>query len=188
MITKEAGEEPISTPISSLHKNIHHILSHHLLLEVCSKFGIDTNTHPYIIPEEVEKASSDFQRGFLAGLFDIKGFLSDDGVLDILGLNAGIARAIPKNVWTFWGCMWKVTGPIINRDGKVVVADIAAFKASGIKLLGASLSERVKNSAPGVKSDFLVTFESLEYNSTQQVYDCTVPDAACFDGNGLDAS
>ena len=183
MIKNEVGEEPISNPISSLHKNIHHILSHHLL-EICSKFGIDTNTHPYIIPEEVEKASSDFQRGFLAGLFDIKGFLSNDGVLDILGVNAGIARAIQRMCGRF-GVACEVTGPDVSKGWKVVVTDIAAFKASGIKLLGDSLSEHIKSSASGVKSDFLATFESLDYNSTQQVYDCTVPDVACFDGNGL---
>jgi len=183
MITKETKKEPISKPISPLHKNIHHILSHHLL-EVCSKFGIDSDTHPYKIPEEVEKASSDFQLGFLAGLFDIKGFISNDGVLDILGLNCGIAKAIQRMCGRF-GVYCEVTGPDVSKGWKVVVRDIAAFNASGIKILKTSLSDRIKNSVPGVESDFLATFESLEYHSIQQVYDCTIPDIKCFDGNGL---
>src|SRR5688500_5039224 len=168
--------------------------------------------HKKVTPQ-IERASSDFHRGFLRGYFDADGSVQGDqakGVsvrlaqVDLAALEAvqrmlgrlGIASTIYK--------YRRQAGEKLLPDGKggqrsyptqalhdlVIAGDNLRRYADIVGFSDVEKSTRLEVAlASYVRSlnacRFLATFESLESAGREEVYDVSIPEVHAFDANGL---
>ena len=146
------------------------------------------------INDKIEKASFDFYRGFLAGVFDVFGEIDlydkeakvrinliDSNIEFLLGiqrmiLRMGIASKIPVR-------KREPTRLVVSKDNLILFRNIINFNNKEKKIkLSLALDGLTRGS---YKDQFLVTIESIKKVGIKKVFDCTVPSISSFDANGF---
>jgi intein/homing endonuclease len=136
------------------------------------------------ITSAMEKSGYGFYCGFLKGLFEADGSVGDSSVrlrqnslaqleaVQRMLLRLGIASEIQQNEL------------IIANDNLVYFQQLIGFQNLVRSMQLSSLCHRHKAGTPQ-EFRFTATVDKLTPDSTEPVYDCTVPGPARFDANGL---
>lgn len=161
----------------------------------CNKFYLASTKYEKQILPELEKESNSFIAGFLRGLFDSDGTVLND---TIKGRSIRLAQdnlerlkivqrmlhrlGIPSTIYeNRSGEMHEL---VIKRSSMMRFAEVVGFydpqKSQKLtKML-------IRNSGKLEYRDFMVTkFVSLEEETVEDVYDCTVDEVHRFDANGM---
>ena len=184
-----------------------HRLRHSYLDAICRKFGISYESGKSIT-SEIEQASSEFQRGFLRGLFDADSTvnvrdwhirLSQSNLPLLQGVQRMLLRlGIPTRIY---GDRTKA-GPRMMPDGKggSKEYDLKANHELAIsggynvaryyELISYSDTDKLERLEAGLtrdrgKSKFYARVLSVELDGSEDVYDVSVPGINFFDANGL---
>lgn len=180
---------------------------------LAERYGVSKNKK-VVISKEIETASSDFYEGFLRGIFDADGSVQGSTVkgrsIRLSQINLEFLRGIQRMLLRLgiksilhsdrtearfksmpdgrggmkeYFCQ-PVHELIISRDSMYTYADRVGFlePAKTQRLAEFISTENTRNL---YKDKFEARFDSLEYVSTEDVYDCTVDTIHEFDANGL---
>lgn len=182
------------------------------LTDLASRYGITKSNK--VVTEEVQKTSSEFYKGFLAGLFDTDGSVQGSQTKGVsirlaqvnrnnlvevqrMLLRLGIKSTIYKRKEA---CVRQL--PDANRNPKdypcqelfeLIIANdnIALFKEL-IPLKHSAKVSKLDSLVAGYSrklntTKFVADFKSLEYIGDEEVFDATVETVHRFDANGITA-
>lgn len=194
------------------HKQLkHRVINSTGLAKLAADFGI-TRTHK-TVTHAVERASYDFYRGFLSGIFDADGSVQGT---QLKGVSVRLAQSNLPNLQAVQrmlsrlGIISKIY-PERRQAGYRMLPDAQRQPAEYYcqaqheliiskdnlhhfqRLIGfrepqkaARLSELLTGYKRQLNRErFAVTVQSIESDGVEKVYDCTVPGPACFDANGF---
>ena len=182
------------------------------LSSLAFEFGL-VKGNKVLITEQIEKASSDFYRGFLSGLFDadgsVQGSISKGRSIRLAQVNPEFLRGIQRMLLRLgirstlhtertqadFRPMPDGKGGskeyfcqamnelIISRTSMKLFHERVGFKEPK---KAQRLGSFFENQKRGTYQDtYKATFESLEFLGQEEVFDCTVEDLHRFEANGL---
>lgn len=174
------------------------------LSDLALRFGMKKGEKNTLV-DNIEKTSYDFYCGFLSGWFDADGTVSDKGKdntvrLSCVDLNhlymaqrmlarLGVISTIYKNRKD--GGIKDICGKIAHcksyHDLVISKKNVLLFKEK-INFQFRDKREKLEKmleSKKWNKDRFFARIEDIVSDGEEDVYDCTIPEISCFDGNGF---
>lgn len=175
----------------------YHIVSSPLIAALAKQYGV-TNENK-TITDKIEKASYQFYCGFLRGLFDTNGRVTKankNGTNIVLSQkNESFLKAVQRMLLRLGiaSVFWR--GTVVNRKYKmpheliISKSNLKVFQ----QVIGFTDSQKrerltmfMSKYARGLNNElFAVSISEIVPDGVEDVYDCTVPEAARFDANGF---
>jgi ribonucleoside-diphosphate reductase alpha chain len=192
-----AGRLAATAQWTELAERGEHRLGVPALAGVASELGL-AGSQPGSVTERLEKASSDFYRGYLRGCFDLRSELTEEGdagpalrytagpeedvaALQRMLLRLGILsrRSGQRSSAVTGTCLW-ISGGSLARFAEQI--GFSSSERSG--LVDGMLDHPSVRQA---SERFVARVKSIAADGQETVYDCQVPGINSFDANGLHA-